>query len=107
MNCLIKVRPSLAPFIINQDHHPAAYYVGNMFIMRKNIYHDYWSILSRTLLLVEEQINLDILDPYQSRVFGFLAERFMGIFCRYYAAKKCVVWERLPIAIVDNVNISF
>ena len=107
MNCLIKVRPGLAPFIINQDQHPAAYYVGNMFIMRKNIFQEYWSILSSALLLVEEQINLDILDPYQSRVFGFLAERFMGIFCRYYAAKKCVAWERLPIAFVDNVNSSF
>ena len=98
MRCLVKVRPEIAPFILTQDDHPAAYYIGNMFIMRNSIFQDYWSILSSALLLVEDQINLDILDPYQSRVFGFLAERFMGIFCRYYSAKQKIVWEQLPIA---------
>jgi hypothetical protein len=101
MRCLVKVQPEIAPFILTQDDHPAAYYIGNMFIMRNSIFQDYWSILSSALLLVEDQINLDILDPYQSRVFGFLAERFMGIFCRYYSAKQKIVWEQLPIAFCE------
>ena len=98
MKSLIHIRPEISPFIFSQDHHPAAYYIGNMFIMRQEIFQDYWLILSEALKLVEDQINLEGLDPYQGRVFGFLAERFMGIFCRYYATKHPIVWKQLPMA---------
>lgn len=101
MESLIQVRPDIAAFVLNQDHEPATYYIGNMFIMRQEIFQDYWLILSEALKLVEDQINLEELDPYQRRVFGFLAERFMGIFCRYYTAKHRVVWKNLPIAICN------
>ena len=101
MDCLIKARPGIAPYIASQDQHPAAYYLGNMFIMRIHIFQEYWAILSEALSLLETKINLTDLNPYQARVFGFLAERFMGIFCRFYAAQGPIVWKQLPMAFCE------
>ena len=99
--CLIKVRPEIKQFISSQDQYPAAYYLGNMFIMRRHIFQEYWAILYEALSLLEEQIDLTDLDPYQARVFGFLAERFMGVFCRFYSSQRPIVWRELPMAFCE------
>ena len=101
IDCLIKVRPELKKFISSQDQYPAAYYLGNMFIMRRHIFHEYWTILYAALSQLEKQIDLTDLNPYQARVFGFLAERFMGIFCRFYSSKGPIVWRELPTAFCE------
>ena len=55
----------------------------NMFIMRKDLYHEYCAFLFGTLLEASQRIDLSGYNAYQSRIYGFIAERLLNIFVRY------------------------
>lgn len=57
-------------------------YVGNLFVMRTDIFNDYMQLLFSVLEDVEKKIILPA-DTYQARVFGFLAERLFSAFVVY------------------------
>lgn len=97
MDTLVELYPALRPIIAAQDTH-ATYYTYNMFIMRRDFFEQYWSMLSSTLYAIDSKIDLAKLDAYQARVFGFLAERFMVIFVRYMAATTDARCGELPVA---------
>ena len=100
MEALAQLHPQLIPFIAMQDA-PPIYYIFNMFIMRRDIFKHYWDLLSSTLLAIEKKINFDDLDSYQTRVLGFLAERFMAIFVHYMVATQSARCAQLPVAQCD------
>lgn len=54
----------------------------NMVIMKKEVFNDYCQWLFNILSEVENSITIPT-DPYQARVFGFLAERLLNIYVRY------------------------
>ena len=72
-----------------------------MFIMRRKLFTRYWQILYSTLAALQQEIDLKLLDTYQERVFGFLAERFMAIFVRYICAMDGARSAHLPIAVCN------
>lgn len=50
--------------------------------MKKEVFNDYCQWLFNILSEVENSITIPT-DPYQARVFGFLAERLLNIYVRY------------------------
>jgi len=62
---------------VNNSYEIIAY---NMFVMKKEIFVEYSSMLFDVLFELEKRINLDELTPYQQRIFGFLSERFFNYF---------------------------
>lgn len=89
--------PQLAPYVDAPDQNNR-YYFFNMFIMRAEMFAEYWEMLSTTLFAIEDRIDADALDPYQRRVFGFLAERYMSIFAQYIMATGKYKVMHLPVA---------
>jgi len=59
----------------------------NMVIMKKEIFNNYCQWLFDILFEVEKRIKIPS-DPYQSRVFGFLAERLLNIYIKYHNIKN-------------------
>jgi hypothetical protein len=55
-------------------------YPYNMFLMRREYYADYHKMLFEVLLEMEKNVDLNSLNSYQSRLFGFLSERFLNYY---------------------------
>ena len=53
--------------------------IGNMFVMKREIFNDYCEKMFSVLEEVENRIEIPE-DSYQRRVIGFLAERFTTIY---------------------------
>ena len=51
----------------------------NMFVMKENLFNDYCTWLFSILEALEAKIDISTYNPYQARVFGFLAERLLNI----------------------------
>lgn len=62
-------------------------YIGNLFVMKKELANQYLQMLFTVLEDVEKKIILQT-DTYQARVFGFLAERFFSAFVLYCKSKE-------------------
>lgn len=56
---------------------------GNIVVMRKEIFHEYSDWMFDVLELVEKKIDISNYDSYQSRIFGFIAERLTNVFIDY------------------------
>lgn len=70
----------------------------NMFIMKREIYDAYMEWLFSVLQKVEEKIIIPD-DSYQSRVFGFLAERLQNIFVNHLQRTR----KDIKICYTNNV----
>ena len=55
----------------------------NLVAMRKELFYKYCEFMFGVLKEVEKRISIDGRDSYQSRVFGFLAERLSNVFVNY------------------------
>lgn len=62
-------------------------YFGNIQIMKKEYYFEYCEILFGILEEFEKNNDLDKYDSYQSRVYGFLAERISNAYLFYLKNK--------------------
>ena len=100
LSLLSEMHPELDPFV-NTIESSQSYCLFNMFIMRRKLFTRYWQILYSTLAALQQEIDLKLLDTYQERVFGFLAERFMAIFVRYICAMDGARSAHLPIAVCN------
>ena len=69
----------------------------NMFIMRKEDFFKYSTWLFNILFTLEERINISQ-DSYQSRVFGFMAERLLNVYIYHNNLNP----KYYPIIMVDN-----
>ena len=81
-------------------------YIGNMLIARKEVFDTYAEWLFDILFEVEKQIQADVLlrDKYQQRVYGFLAERLMGVFV---ATHKNLKVKHQPLLFVEENKRKF
>ena len=76
-------------------------FIGNMLIASKPIFDCYASWLFSILFEVEKQIQSDVLkrDTYQQRVYGFLAERLMGVFIETHKDLKV---KQVPMLFIEE-----
>ena len=80
------------------------YFICNMFIMKNEFFSKYWKILKTVLQKTEKEIDFSQLDAYQTRVLGFLAERFMSIFVLYAEKEMNARISCLPVASISMEN---
>ncbi len=89
--------PELYPFFL-QTLKDTNTRIGNMFIMRRELFFQYTDWIFPILEQTEQRIDSSQYDGYQSRVIGFLAERLTEAYFRYaHAIKSARVIER-PVA---------
>jgi hypothetical protein len=100
MTTLARLHPEIAAFI-DADKKPHNFYYANMFVMRRDLFDQYWHILSTTLFEIAPKISLADLTPYQARIFGFLAERFMAVFIDYATRTQNARHKELHVVICD------
>ena len=82
-------------------HRGVKFHPYNMFIMRRADFEDYCSWLFPLLEKVEVRLkNTDARDTYQRRVFGFMAERLLGV---WIAANGKRTIER-PVICFNNLS---
>ena len=56
----------------------------NMFVMRSDLFDQYMKWLFSILFRAKDRIDVTEYDPYQRRVFGFLAERLLNVWLIYH-----------------------
>jgi hypothetical protein len=64
-------------------------YPFNMYVSSSRILSDYFDALFPWLFRCEKELEVNLEDSYQRRLFGFLAERF----CSYYFARRYSILE--------------
>ena len=70
----------------------------NLFVMRRDFLDAYCGWLFPVLFDVEERLDISDYDAYNSRVFGFLAERLMDV----WIEANCVPYTELPVMCTEN-----
>lgn len=58
----------------------------NMFITKWDIFNDYCKWLFSIMSYIEQHLAISE-DPYQKRVFGFIAERLLNVYCYHHNLK--------------------
>ncbi len=66
-------------------------YFYNMMIAKKDIFSDYCSWLFSILSKMEKQCDISDYNDYQTRIFGFMAERLLTVYIRHNKLKCCEV----------------
>lgn len=84
VDILLKQHPEYHDYVINYNNSRYGYYT-NMFVMRRDVFEDYSKWLFGILDELEEKISLAGYNQQQSRVFGHISERLLGI---YFAKKE-------------------
>ncbi|MCQ2752487.1 MAG: DUF4422 domain-containing protein, partial [Coriobacteriales bacterium] len=64
------------------------HYPCNMFIMKKEIFHEYCEWLFAVLQKFEQCRNIESYSSIDNRLYGYLAERLTGVFITYLIDKK-------------------
>lgn len=71
--------------------------VGNMFFTKWPLFDAYSEWLFTILFELEKRVKLSTYE-YQRRVFGFMAERLIDVYCHYHKLKV----KRYPILYITN-----
>lgn len=79
MQVLMAKYPDILPLIEQVFYAQTQMYAGNMFIMNADIFNIYMDWLFDILFEAEKHVLVS-LYPYQSRVYGFMAERLFNLF---------------------------
>ncbi|MBO5628655.1 MAG: DUF4422 domain-containing protein [Aeriscardovia sp.] len=80
-------------------------YMFNMMIMERGLFNDYCSWLFDILFEVERHVP-PIDDPVQSRIYGYMSERLINVFCEHYHLRIKHVPLIMPLdEYSDHLNI--
>lgn len=99
-----KVVEELYPeYILDMEDVLHSYFLHcyNMFVMSKEQFSLYMEWLFSILFEVENRILIPINDPYQRRVFGFIAERLLNIYVQHHHLR---VKEVPVVFLTDNID---
>lgn len=78
-----------------------SFYVYNMFIMNRDIFDRYSTILFDLLFKMEELVDLKNKSSYQKRLFGFLSERFLNIYVNFLLKENNIRLKELNTVFLD------
>ena len=82
--------------------HSNEFYAYNIFILRKDIFHQYMEWLFSICFELEKKIEINNRSHYQARVYAFLAERLFSVFLHHLKAKNTKLKIKiLPIMFLD------
>ena len=70
----------------------------NMFIMKKELFHDYCSWLFSILSLLEQRLDITSYNAYNQRIFGFISERLLDV----YLTKQQTEYTELPVLFMEK-----
>ncbi|MDL4862240.1 DUF4422 domain-containing protein [Halomonas elongata] len=84
VNALLKQHPDFYDAVKEYNGSPLGYYT-NMFVMKRDIFDDYSRWLFDILDELEDKLSLQGYNQQQSRVFGHISERLLGI---YFTKKR-------------------
>ncbi len=76
------ITPEMTPFMTQVMTNRHAFF-GNIMVMRKNLFLPYAEWLFNVLEAAERQIDIIGYDPYQRRIWGFIAERLANVYVSY------------------------
>ena len=76
---------------------------GNICLMKKELFDAYSDWLFRILFEVEKRIPISP-DPEQARVFGFLSERLINVYLRFWEreGKKIYYCNNIPMGVFED-----
>ena len=66
-------------------------YFGNIFIMKKTVFHDYCAWLFSILEEFDRREDLDGYSPQERRVDGYLAERLLGAYAGWLVGQASIL----------------
>lgn len=69
----------------------------NMMFCKKELFDDYCEWLFSILFELEKHVDLELLNDYQKRLYGFLSERLLNVWVRH---NKLVI-ENLPVINIE------
>lgn len=72
----------------------------NMFVMRRDIFDEYCQWLFPLLAVLEKRLDISGYSEYDSRVFGFVAERLLDV----WLGKNGVSYCELPVVFLERQN---
>jgi len=72
----------------------------NMFLMKKELFHDYCNWLFSILFELEQRLDISAYDAYNKRIFGFLSERLLDV----YLEKNQLPYTELPVLFMEKEN---
>ena len=68
-----------------------------MMFCKKELFDDYCEWLFSILFELEKHVDLELLNDYQKRLYGFLSERLLNVWVRH---NKLVI-ENLPVINIE------
>lgn len=77
----------------------------NMFVMPVPLFRSYAAWLFGILFEVEQRIDISGYDPYQKRVFGFLAERLFNVWTRYQTEENGLKIVEVHVVNTEGENL--
>jgi hypothetical protein len=96
---IIKKYPFFRGYI-NSVNDGRALYPYNMYIMKRKYFEDYNNMLFLVLEEMEGYIDLSLLNSYQSRIFGFLSERFLNYYVEMIKTESDIEIMELDTAFI-------
>lgn len=82
-------------------------FFGNIFIMKKKYFIECMDWIFSVLKDVENVININDYSTYQTRVFGFLAERLMNVYVKYSLKKYGIQVKEFPVVYPKFIGYDF
>ena len=70
----------------------------NMFLMQKDVFHEYCNWLFDILFELEQQLDISSYTSYNQRIFGFISERLLDV----YLEANHISYKELPVLFMER-----
>ncbi|WP_373766824.1 DUF4422 domain-containing protein [Glaesserella sp.] len=86
INLIKEKTPDIYPYALKSLYSKECFF-ANMLIMKKEYFHNYCNWIFDILFEAEKLIDISSYDPYQKRIWGFIAERLSNCYLEYVRSK--------------------